>query len=159
MSKDKPVSIHRRSIALPDDLYETITRQADRRKTSAANIVRGYIIQGLSADYYEQNDDKVRQMLHDEISAVLSSQIERLIKLQLKSTKTSGAALYALISLLSAEFLSEVSAQDLLANAFKQTAAYMKTKEKPFDEYVKEAQEFLASSNSLRKKDDDGWHY
>lgn len=155
---DKPVSVHRRSIALPDDLYDIVTKQADRRKTSVANVVREYIIQGLSADYYEQNDDKVRQMLHEELSAILSVQTERIIKLQLKSTKAASASLYALINLLAADLISETSAQDLLANAFHQSAIYMKTKEKGNDEYVAEAKEFLKAAQSISKKDDSGWH-
>ena len=93
-------------------------------------------------------------MLREEIEVVFDKYIERLIKIILKGTKASAASLYALMSLLSANMISEASIEDLLANAFKQSAVYMKQKEKTDAAYAKEASEFLHTAQSIIKKED-----
>jgi len=47
----------RATITLPDDLAELVDREAGRRQTSVSEVVRQYIVQGLSG-----SDEKPREI-------------------------------------------------------------------------------------------------
>lgn len=145
---------YRRSIRLNNETYSQLVVKAKKEHITVAALMRKYINNGLSAAYYEENDGKVRQMIREEVDTVMSGYIERMIKVQLKGTKASAAALYALINLLAANMMSESSAEDILANAFKQSCNYMKQKEKTDADYRKEAKEFMHTSTGITRKDD-----
>lgn len=144
----------RRTIRLNDEMYAQIAAKAAKEKVAISALMRRYIQQGLSATYYDENDGKVRAMIREELSIIFDRYMERLIKIEVKGGKTSAAALYALMNLLAANFVSETTSVDMLASAFKQACAYMHLKDKSADEYVAEAKEFLHDAAKITKKDD-----
>lgn len=153
MEKRKPLT-HKRSVTLPDNVYENICKIAEQKKCTPAVLMRNLITSGLAVSWVESSESLVRRIVHDEVDTVIKHEIERLIKLQLKSTKASAASLYALLVLIQSDYAGESALEDLLAQAFKQAASYMRTKEKTNDEYFAEARAFIKASAEIGKKDD-----
>ena len=153
-SKKKDGLVARRSVHLPEEVYENVCKLAKEQHTTPSAVMRSLITKGLTVAFIEDSEGLVRRIVHEEVKLIIDHTVERLVKLQLKSTKASASALYMLLVLLQNDYVGEASAQDLLANAFKQAAIYMRTKEKTNDEYAAEAKEFIEGAKTIGKKDD-----
>lgn len=154
MEKSNRSANTRRSVCLPDDVYENVCALAREKHTTPASVMRSLIVKGLSVAFIDDSESLIRKIVHEEVKAVLDHGIDRVIKLVLKSTKASSASMYLILNLLLHDYIGEVSANDLLANAFKQAALYMRVKEKSYDEYAAEAKEFIAGAKTIGRKDD-----
>lgn len=154
MAKSNEPTNTRRSVCLPDNVYENVCALAKEKHTTPAAVMRSLIIKGLNVSFVEDSESLMRKIVHEEVKAVLDHGIERIVKLVLKATKAASASLYLLLNLLLHDYMGEVSAKDLLANAFKQSASYMRTKDKTYDEYAAEAEEFIAGAKTIGRKDD-----
>lgn len=150
---EKP-SVTRRSVHIPDEVYENVCALAREKHTTPAEVMRSLITKGLSIGFIEESESMVRRIVHEEVKNVLQHEVDRLVKLILKCTKASSTSLNLLLLLLMNDYAGEMSATDLLANAFKQSAKYMRLKDKTHDEYVAEAREFIAGAKMIGRKDD-----
>ncbi len=147
-------AVTRRSVHLPDEVYENICALAREKHTTPAAIMRSLITKGITVGFIEDSEGLIRRIIHEEMITVLDHEIDRLIKLMAKCTKVAAASLFLLILLLINDYAGEMSITDLLANAFKQAAKYMRMKDKTHDEYVAEAREFISGAKSIGIKDD-----
>ena len=152
--KNEKSAVTRRSVHLPNDVYENVCALAREKHTTPAEIMRSLITKGLTVGFIEESEGMVRRIVHEEVKNVLQHEVDRLVKLVLKDTKASSASLNLLLLLLMHDYAGEMSTTDLLANAFKQSAKYMRLKDKTHDEYVAEAREFIAGAKTIGRKDD-----
>ena len=152
--KNEKSAVTRRSVHLPNDVYENVCALAREKHTTPAEIMRSLITKGLTVGFIEESEGMVRRIVHEEVKNVLQHEVDRLVKLVLKDTKASSTSLNLLLLLLMNDYAGEMSATDLLANAFKQSAKYMRLKDKTHDEYVAEAREFIAGAKMIGRKDD-----
>ena len=84
------------------------------------NIIRSFIIKGLTVESHDENEEEFRRMIHDEMTEVFKQQVERLIKLQVKSTKASAITMYTGLQIMSESFADDVSFARVVASASKQ---------------------------------------
>ncbi len=136
------------SVALNENMYEDIKKLAAKRHTSMGDVIRFYIKKGLKVEYHDENEEEFRCMIHDELTDVFKKEVERLIKLQVKSTKASAITMYTGLQIMSESFADDVSFARVVASASKQAGAYMKMKEKTDDEYMQDTNEIL---NGMKK--------
>ena len=136
------------SVALNENMYEDIKKLAAKRHTSMRDVIRFYIKKGLKVEYHDENEEEFRRMIHDELTVVFKKEVERLIKLQVKSTKASAITMYTGLQIMSESFADDVSFARVVASASKQAGAYMKMKEKTDDEYMQDTNEIL---NGMKK--------
>lgn len=144
----------RRSVCMSDDAYEAICAVAAEKKLSPAALMRRYIENGLSVGWMESAEDSVRKIVHEELDNVLNVRMERLIKLQLKSTRASAATLYSVIYFLSRELYGEGSMEELITKAFKMAAKYTVGRNVSDDEYAAEAKECISAAAALGYESD-----
>ncbi len=152
--KKEKSAVTRRSVHIPNDVYENVCALAREKHTTPAEIMRSLITKGLTIGFIEESESMVRRIVHEEVKTVLQHEVDRLVKLILKCTKAAAASLFLLLLLVINDYAGEMSTTDLLANAFKQAAKYMRLKDKSHDEYVAEAREFIAGTKTIGRKDD-----
>lgn len=136
------------SVVLNERVYDDVKKLAIKKRTSMGNIIRSFIIKGLNVENHDENEEEFRRMIHDEMTEVFKQEVERLIKLQVKSTKASAITMYTGLQITSESFADDVSFARVVASASKQAAAYMKQKEKSDDEYMQDTNEIL---NGMKK--------
>lgn len=136
------------SIYISERAYEDLKKLSVKKRTSMANLVRNFVTKGLIVENHDENEEEFRRMIHDEMTEVFKQQVERLIKLQVKSTKASAITMYTGLQIMSESFADDVSFARVVASASKQAAAYMKQKEKSDDEYMQDTNEIL---NGMKK--------
>ncbi len=153
-AKTSKSEVTRRSVHLPNDVYENVCTLAREKHTTPAEIMRSLITKGLSVGFIEDSEGMIRRIIYEAGKDIADHGIDRLIKLQLKDTKMSSSALFMLLLLVMDNYMGEMSEADLLANAFKQSAKYMRMKEKEHEEYLAEAKEFIAAAKAIGRKDD-----
>lgn len=136
------------SIYISERAYEDLKKLSVKKRTSMANLVRNLVTKGLNVENHDENEEEFRRMIHDEMTEVFKQEVERLIKLQVKSTKASAITMYTGLQIMSESFADDVSFARVVASASKQAAAYMKQKEKSDDEYMQDTNEIL---NGMKK--------
>lgn len=136
------------SIYISERAYEDLKKLSVKKRTSMANLVRNFVTKGLNVENHSENEEEFRRMIHDEMTEVFKQEVERLIKLQVKSTKASAITMYTGLQIMSESFADDVSFARVVASASKQAAAYMKLKEKTDDEYMQDTNEIL---NGMKK--------
>lgn len=136
------------SIYISERAYEDLKKLSVKKRTSMANLVRNFVTKGLNVENHDENEEEFRRMIHDELTDVFKKEVERLIKLQVKSTKASAITMYTGLQIMSESFADDVSFARVVASASKQAAAYMKQKEKSDDEYMQDTNEIL---NGMKK--------
>lgn len=136
------------SIYISERAYEDLKKLSVKKRTSMANLVRNFVTKGLTVESHDENEEEFRRMIHDEMTEVFKQEVERLIKLQVKSTKASAITMYTGLQIMSESFADDVSFARVVASASKQAAAYMKQKEKSDDEYMQDTNEIL---NGMKK--------
>lgn len=136
------------SIYISERAYEDLKKLSVKKRTSMANLVRNFVTKGLNVENHDENEEEFRRMIHDEMTEVIKLEVERLIKLQVKSTKASAITMYTGLQIMSESFADDVSFARVVASASKQAAAYMKQKEKSDDEYMQDTNEIL---NGMKK--------
>lgn len=152
MGKEKKAT--RRSVVIPDDVYDNVKKLAVQKHITAAEVMRNLIAKGITVSFIEDSEGLVRRIVHDEVDLVMNRGVERLAKLTAKSAKTSASALYLLLLLIQSDYAEEETAQEMLTNALQQAAIYLKVKEKDKSEYVNEAKEFLLAAADITKRSD-----
>lgn len=137
------------SIYISERAYEDLKKLSVKKRTSMANLVRNFVTKGLNVENHDENEEEFRRMIHDEMTEVFKQEVERLIKLQVKSTKASAITMYTGLQIMSESYADDVSFSRVLASASKQAAAYMKQKEKSDDEYMQDANEIISGMKKV----------
>lgn len=137
------------SIYISERAYEDLKKLSVKKRTSMANLVRNFVTKGLTVESHDENEEEFRRMIHDEMTEVIKQEVERLIKLQVKSTKASAITMYTGLQIMSESYADDVSFSRVLASASKQAAAYMKQKEKSDDEYMQDANEIISGMKKV----------
>ena len=137
------------SIYISERAYEDLKKLSVKKRTSMANLVRNFVTKGLNVENLDENEEGFRRMIHDEMTEVIKQEVERLIKLQVKSTKASAITMYTGLQIMSESFADDVSFARVVASASKQAAAYMKQKEKSDDEYMQDANEIISGMKKV----------
>lgn len=137
------------SIYISERAYEDLKKLSVKKRTSMANLVRNFVTKGLNVENHDENEEEFRRMIHDEMTEVIKQEVERLIKLQVKSTKASAITMYTGLQIMSESYADDVSFSRVLASASKQAASYMKKKEKSDDEYMQDANEIISGMKKV----------
>lgn len=137
------------SVYIPEGAYDDLKKLSVKKRTSMANLVRNFVTKGLNVENHDENEEEFRRMIHDEMTEVIKQEVERLIKLQVKSTKASAITMYTGLQIMSESYADDVSFSRVLASASKQAASYMKQKEKSDDEYMQDANEIISGMKKV----------
>jgi hypothetical protein len=137
-----------------EDTYEKLVKYTAKNKITISEAVRRFTDKGLSIESYAAEQDMIRKFLREELEAVLASQMERLIKLQVRTTKVSAAGFFALADMIRESSPSDATAVNIIANAFKEAYGYMKQKNITAADCKKEAAEVIGASKNLKKVSD-----
>lgn len=137
----------RHTAYLTQDLIDEIQRYAASRHITMNESIRQLIRRGLSLHTFSDEQDTVRKYIREEIETVLPTVVkpfmERLIKMQANATRTSAAALMSTISVISDNYIDDVTPEEILANALKLATRITKSKPKSDREYLSEAREWI----------------
>ena len=139
----------RRSAYLTQDMIDEIQRYATTRHITVNEAMRQLIRRGLSLHTIADEQDTVRKYIREEIETVLPVAIkpylERLIKMQANTMRTSAAALMCTVMVLSENYIDTATPEEILANAFQLATRITKSKPKTEEEYLNEAREWLGA--------------
>ena len=134
----------KRSVLMTDESYDALTKYAASRHIPVSEAIRELINSGLSIATYSDEQDKIRGYMREEIENTLTPYLERLIKLQAKSTRASAIAMTTVIGMLTENYTDGRSHEEILARASKFAASYLKTAVRTEEEYLKEARDLLS---------------
>ena len=139
----------KRSICLTPEMLEELQRFAASKNITVAEAIRFLLERGLSLSFFTEEQNTIRQFIREEIENVLAvvmkQYMERLIKMQAVTTRTSGAALFSTISVLSELYVETATSEKILANALRQATQITKAKPKSDEDYLAEAHDLLSA--------------
>lgn len=139
----------KRSICLTPEMLEELQRFAASKNITVAEAIRFLLERGLSLSFFTEEQNTIRQFIREEIENVLAvvmkQYMERLIKMQAVTTRTSGAALFSTISVLSELYVETATSEEILANALRQATQITKAKPKSDEDYLAEAHDWLSA--------------
>lgn len=139
----------KRSICLTPEMLEELQRFAASKNITVAEAIRFLLERGLSLSFFTEEQNTIRQFIREEIENVLAvvmkQYMERLIKMQAVTTRTSGAALFSTISVLSELYVETATSEEILANALRQATQITKAKPKSDENYLAEAHDWLSA--------------
>jgi len=101
-----------------------------------AEVVRGYIDKGLSVDGYSADISFIRTQIREELSAILMPQINRLIKVIIKTGIMSVGGFYLLCDTLDClvPLHSRQPLEQSIELSKKKAAIYLKLKDRMMDD-------------------------
>lgn len=138
----------RRTIYITEDMLNEITNLATSRHIGVNEAFRIVIKRGISLQAAVDGQDEIRKYIREEIETtlpiILKPITERLIKMQAKATRASSAALMSTAGILSENYTNDIEPAEILAQAFKQAAVFMKTQQASDDEYLLEARTIMS---------------
>jgi len=94
----------KRSVTFSVDTLEQLDKLAIRKRTTTAELVRGFVEKGLSVDSYKEDVDLIATVVRQEIKSQLDTQIDRLAKMLMKTGKISAGLYYLVLKLLLRQF-------------------------------------------------------
>ncbi|MCL2086171.1 MAG: hypothetical protein FWH05_01075 [Oscillospiraceae bacterium] len=150
----KNKNTHKFSVALSNNDFESLKKLAASKHITQSELIRKFIKKSLSIEAYTNEQDLIRQYIREELEEIIDKTIERLIRLQLKATQSAATTMFANICMLSDICADDADFENLLANSLKQAHIYMKQKEQPFEEYLKQAKEHHKSALKIRQIND-----
>lgn len=140
MSNKKPRTVQRRSVAFTVHQLEQLEKLAAKKNTTASDLIRTFIDKGLEIDGYTQDVDFIAGIVRQEIKAQLSPQIERLVKILMKSGKISAALYYLTLKLFVQMVSGErlVSLKEMATETRKLGVKYMQYKDHEINQYLED---------------------
>ena len=127
-------------LRIPKDMKKNIEKLARKNHASASDVVRSFIDKGIEIDGYTQDVDFIAVIVRQEVKAQMGPQVERLVKILMKSGKIS-AGLYYLTLRLYMEMMSEeriISFKELATETRKLGIKYMYFKDHEIDNYLED---------------------
>jgi len=127
-------------LRIPKDMKKNIEKLARKNHMSASDIVRSFIDKGIEIDGYTQDVDFIAGIVRQEVKSQMAPQVERLVKILMKSGKIS-AAQYFLMLRLFVLMMSEdriVSFKEMATETRKLGIKYMHFKDHEIDNYLED---------------------
>lgn len=122
------------------DMQKNIEKVARKNHRSVSEVVRQFIEKGLEIEGYTQDVDFIARIVRQEIKAQLAQQIDRLVKIQMKTGKISAALYYLTLKLYVDMVSSEklVSLKEMATETRKLGIKYMCYKDHEIDNYLED---------------------
>lgn len=144
----------RRAVTFSEEQIAALDKYAALKGISRCAAVRRLVDDGLSTEANLSHQTEIRGYIRQELETVLpvvmkpyldrfNNALERLIKMQAVSTRSSSAALMATVSVISELYIDTATSEEILANALRLAAAITKTTPKSDAEYLAEARLWL----------------
>lgn len=145
-----------RSVVLTNDLVDALNKYAAKNHSTVSQTIRQFIEQGLSVETYENHQSEIRKYIREEIentlNVIIKPYMERLIKMQANTMRTSAASLMSTVAVLSESYIDSATPEEILANALRLSTAITKSKPKSDAEYLAEARAWIGAD--LGKQND-----
>jgi len=128
------------SIYLTKDACDRIDKQAAKEHKSRTELIRTYIDKGMEIDGYTQDVDFIAGIVRQEVKAQMAPQIERLVKILMKSGKISAAQYYLTLKLFVQMVSGErlVSLKEMATETRKLGIRYMQFKDHEINQYLED---------------------
>ena len=127
-------------LRIPKAMKENIEKQARKKHITTSEMVREFIEKGLEINGYTQDVDFIAGILRQEIKAQMTPQVDRLVKILMKSGKISAAQYFMFIKLF-IEILSDeqqISFKELATETRRLGIRYMHFKDHEIDRYLED---------------------
>ena len=127
-------------VRLTKDMQQNLEKLARKNHSTVSETVRTLLEKGLEIDGYTQDVDFIAGIVRQEVKAQMMPQVDRLVKILMKSGKIS-AALYFLTLRLYVEMVSQdrlVSLKEMATETRKLGIKYMHFKDHEIDNYLED---------------------
>lgn len=127
-------------VRLTKDMQQNLEKLARKSHNTVSDTVRRLLEKGLEIEGYTQDVDFIAGIVRQEVKSQLAPQVERLVKILMKSGKIS-AALYFLTLRLYVEMTPDdriVSLKEVATEARKLGIKYMHFKDHEIDNYLED---------------------
>lgn len=132
---------YRRSVYLDEKTYEELDSLAAKKHIKPAVLMRELIEKGLRIEKTKEDMDFIRMQIRNELDSTMEPYLNRIIKLQIKIGTMSVLSAMAGARLLSkVNFKSGLTYHEVLEDAKREAAAYLRVKEERMD-YVQHRME------------------
>ena len=130
----------KRSVTFSVDTLEQLDKLAIRKRTTTAELVRGFVEKGLSVDGYKEDVDLIATVVRQEIKSQLDTQIDRLAKMLMKTGKISAGLYYLVLKLLLRQFgaTKSQSLKELATETRKMGVKYMQLRDYQINDYLED---------------------
>jgi len=129
-----------KGIRIPDDTFARLEKIAAKNHTTISEVIRQYIDKGLEIDGYTQDVDFIAGIVRQEVKAQLAPQIERLVKILMKSGKISAGQYYLMLKLLVQMVTPDrvMSLKELATETRKLGIRYMQFRDHEINQYLED---------------------
>lgn len=134
-----------RSVTLPQEMATALDCYAKRNHISGSQAIRGFIEKGLEKDSYTGEQGLIKGYIKAELAADIKPYMERLIKIQAKSMRTSAAALMTTVKAISDNYIDPAEPEEILANALKLSTKITQEDILSDEDYLAEARRWLGT--------------
>jgi len=130
----------KRSVTFSVDTLEQLDKLAIRKRTTTAELVRGFVEKGLSVDGYKEDIDLIATVVRQEVKGQLDTQIDRLAKMLMKTGKISAGLYYLVLKLLLRQFgaTKSQSLKELATETRKMGVKYMQLRDYQINDYLED---------------------
>ncbi len=125
-------------VKLDKKTRETLEKWAIKEGVTISELIREFIVKGMSIGSYKEEIDFIRQQIREEISMQLKPAIDRLVKITVKSGIVSAAGYFLCASALS-EFVHparQKEYEEVLAESKKLGVYYFRLPSKEAEEFM-----------------------
>jgi len=133
------------SFLLPQNVWQSVEELALRRHISPSELIRQFITKELSVEATKADMDEIRSHIRAELEGYLQPQIERLVKIMVKTGISASAGYYltakALSSFVPAHLQTEFEVA--LMESKKLGIAHMRVTDAKLAEYMAENEQRL----------------
>ena len=133
------------SVRLSDEDLERIHKFARKNNIAVAEQARRYIIKGMSVEAYQNDEEKILANTRAALKEVLDPQIERMVKIMVKSSIASSVNLLYTSMLLSRLCAREArpKLESFMENARHMGIKFVQLGKGSVDEFLKSSMEAL----------------
>ena len=141
----------KRSVTFSVDTLEQLDKLAIRKRTTTAELVRGFVEKGLSVDGYKEDIDLIATVVRQEVKGQLDTQIDRLAKMLMKTGKISAGLYYLVLKLLLRQFgaTKSQSLKELATETRKMGVKYMQLRDYQINDYLEDDDTIFSEIDKL----------
>ncbi len=126
------------TVRLPMEVYESLQKLSSKNKKAMAENMRIFIEKGLNVQANKEDIDFIRKQIREELYSIISPNIERIVKICVKSGIVSAAGYFLNAEALT-EFVHPSRQRDFkksLDESKKLGVAYFRIKDSEIEEYL-----------------------
>lgn len=151
------------SIYLTKEMYENIGKIAMQENKSKNEVIRSFLEKGLNVQGHKQDVDFITSIIRqelmaiyniDDIKVVVERQIERVVKMQMKTGKASASAFFLLIHVVTCMWdnITRDDIVNLLERSTKHGIDYMQLKDYKINQFLEDTDFLLEEVEKLLGK-------